>query len=90
MKNGGVWDRKWRIIIFDIPQELHRERIKFRRKLKSMGFFMLQKSVFVFPYPCNEEITDLSNILGVTDYVDIIIAESPGLKEQELLKIFNL
>src|SRR3989344_4076427 len=44
------WDGKWRIIIFDIPQELHRERNILRRRLRSMGFYMLQKSVFIFPY----------------------------------------
>ena len=90
IKSGNNWDKKWRIVIFDIPKELHRERIKFRRKLESMGFIMLQKSVFVFPYSCDEEIGDISRALGVADYVDIIVAYSPGFKKDDLLKTFDL
>ncbi len=84
------WDNKWRVVIFDIPNELHMERIKFRRKIKSMGFVMLQKSVFVFPYPCNEEIGDVAGDLRVDKYVDIITAESVGFREKEFLKKFGL
>ena len=86
----GKWDKKWRVVIFDIPQELHKERVKLRQRLKSLGFSSLQKSVLVFPYPCEEEVGDVCNKLGVGDYVDIIVAESPGSKEKELIKIFNL
>lgn len=89
-QSNGKWDKKWRIVIFDIPEELHSARVRFRRKLKSLGFVMLQKSVFVFPYPCHEEIGDICNKLEVSDCVDIIVAESAGFKEKELLKIFNL
>ncbi len=90
LKSRGKWDKKWRVIIFDIPQELHKERVKFRQKLKSLGFFMLQKSVFIFPYFCKEEIGDICVRLGVSDYVDILVAESAGSQEKELLKVFNL
>ena len=89
-KNKGEWDKKWRVLIFDIPQELHKNRIQLRRKLKSLGFVMLQKSVFVFPYPCHEEVGDICKKLCVSDYVDIILAESIGFKEKEVLKTFNL
>ena len=84
------WDKKWRVVIFDIPQELHKERVKFRRKLKSLGFVMLQKSVFVFPYSCHEEVADICINLRISDYVNLIIAESIGFPEKELLELFNL
>ena len=90
IKNKGNWDKKWRIVIFDIPQELHNERTRFRRKLKSLGFAMLQKSVFAFPYPCEEEVGYICEGLGVSNYIDVIIAESIGSREKELLKIFHL
>lgn len=84
------WDNKWRVIIFDIPQELHRERIKLRKKLKSLGCHMLQKSVFIFPYPCEEELSNIATQLKVSDYVDIIIADNAGFNEVEIKKLFNL
>lgn len=84
------WDKKWRVIIFDIPQELHKNRNYFRDKLKSLGFYMLQKSVFVFPYPCEEELNSICRRLNVSDYVDIIKADSIGFKEEEIKKYFDI
>ena len=89
-KASGKWDKKWRIVIFDIPQDLHKYRVKFRKKIKSLGLEMLQKSVFVFPYPCEEEIGDIAGDLGVSDYVDIIVAESIGSREKEFKIILKL
>ena len=51
---------------------------------------MIQKSVFIFPHPCFEEISDIAASLKVSDYIDIITAETAGFKEKELLKIFSL
>ncbi len=84
------WDKKWRVVIFDIPQELHTNRNRFRRKLKSLGFFMLQKSIFVFPYPCEEELADICRNFKVSDYVDIMIADSIGSRREEIEKFFEL
>jgi len=89
-KRDGEWDGKWRIVIFDIPQEMHKERVRFRKKLKLLGFVMLQKSVFVFPYSCEEEISYVTRNLRINDYVDIIIGESAGFREKEFIKLFDL
>ena len=84
------WDHQWRIVIFDIPQDMHRQRNNFRNKLKSLGFYMLQKSVFVFPYSCEEELGDLCGDLGISECVDIITAHKIGFRETEILNYFNL
>jgi hypothetical protein len=51
------WDKKWRIIIFDIKEEKKYLRDKVRNTLISIGFIKLQKSVWVFPYDCEDLIT---------------------------------
>ena len=84
------WDKKWRIIIFDIPQEFHNRRVRLRTKLKILGFRMLQKSVFVFPYPCEEELGVICENLQVSDYVDVITADSVGFHEKEIRKLFKI
>src|SRR3989344_6468169 len=38
------WDRKWRLVIFDIPEKFKVNRTIFSRKLKELEFFQLQKS----------------------------------------------
>ena len=86
----GKWDKKWRIVIFDIPEELHKNRNQFRAKLKNLGFYMLQKSVFVIPYPCEKELGYICRNLKIGDYVDVILAESVGFKEEEIKKLFNI
>ena len=84
------WDKKWRIVIFDIPSEFHKNRIYLRKKLLNLGFFPLQKSVYVYPYPCEEELGYICQKLKIGDYVDIIQADTVGFKEEEIKKFFNL
>jgi len=86
----GKWDKKWRIVIFDIPEELHKNRNQLRAKLKNLGFYMLQKSVFVIPYTCEKELGYVCQNLKIVDYVDVILAESVGFKEKEIKKFFNI
>lgn len=84
------WDKKWRLVIFDIPSELNRKRDTLRRRLKYIGFLMLQRSVFVFPYPCEQELSDICEKMGIDSYVDVVTAESIGSREEELITLFKL
>lgn len=69
------WDGKWRIIIFDIPVSKNNERGMLRRKMKHLGFYKLQNSVFVHPFPCFEIVTFLRNYFDVQEEVEYIEAE---------------
>ncbi|MCX6812557.1 MAG: CRISPR-associated endonuclease Cas2 [Candidatus Berkelbacteria bacterium] len=69
------WDKMWRIVIFDIKEKLRSSRDSLRLKLKNLGFIKIQKSVYIFPFPCTEEISTLSKSLGVEKSVTIFIAE---------------
>ena len=51
-----AWDKKWRVVMFDVPEKRRRGRDALRLKLKELGFFEWQKSVFVYPYPCRDQI----------------------------------
>ncbi len=48
------WDKKWRVIIFDIPEQRKTARNQVRSTLIQTGFIRLQDSVWVYPYPCEE------------------------------------
>lgn len=63
------WDRRWRMVIFDIPERLKKQREMFRSKLKSLGFYRLQDSVFIYPFPCEKEIEFIREYLQIRDYV---------------------
>ena len=48
------WDKKWRILIFDIPERRKSTREKIRRILSSIGFVRVQDSVWLYPYDCED------------------------------------
>ena len=64
-----AWDRKWRFIVFDIPEKSRYARNIFRDKLKHLGFFMLQQSTWIYPYECKKEIDFILEFLSLRAYV---------------------
>ncbi|OGZ78594.1 MAG: CRISPR-associated endonuclease Cas2 [Candidatus Staskawiczbacteria bacterium RIFOXYB1_FULL_37_44] len=85
-----IWDKKWRIIIFDIPERKGRQaRNAMRWKLQKMGFFQLQKSVWVFPYPCEKEVQLISEVFKINPFVNIVTAEKI-YNDNNLMEHFRL
>jgi DNA-binding transcriptional regulator PaaX len=83
------WDGKWWIVIFDIPEKLKKARDALRWKLKELGFYELQKSVFVFPYECKDEIDFIIEFFNLRRFVRYGVLESID-NELHLKKIFKL
>ncbi len=48
------WDKKWRVVIFDIKESRRSVRNKIRHDIVGFGFERLQDSVWVYPYDCEE------------------------------------
>ncbi|KKU04430.1 MAG: Repressor in ring oxydation complex/ phenylacetic acid degradation pathway related protein (PaaX) [Parcubacteria group bacterium GW2011_GWA2_45_30] len=70
------WDGKWRIIIFDVPESKKKIRDALRFQFRRLGLKELQKSVFIHPYPCDDEIDFIIELYQARSYVRKIIAES--------------
>lgn len=51
------WDKKWRVLMFDIKESRRELRDKIRRTLRAIGFVRLQYSVWIYPYDCEDLIT---------------------------------
>lgn len=62
------WDGKWRLFIFDIPEKLRSARDTFRQKLKDLGMYNIQRSVYVYPHDCRKELEFLADYYGITRY----------------------
>ncbi|OGE79048.1 MAG: CRISPR-associated endonuclease Cas2 [Candidatus Doudnabacteria bacterium RIFCSPHIGHO2_01_FULL_46_14] len=84
-----VWDGAWRLLTFDIPEKNSGTRQTFRRKLKELGFFHFQRSVFVLPYECKTEIDLITDYLKITPCVHLLQANR-FFGDKELIKKFNL
>lgn len=75
INHPDVWDGKWRIVIFDVPEKLRVGRDVLREKLIQLGFYQIQKSVYAHPFECSEVILFLSEQLLISKYVLIMISE---------------
>lgn len=86
------WDKKWRILIFDIPTKpkiYNQAREALRKKIKELGFYQMQKSVWVYPYECEDELLLIAELYHVQKHIEIITAEKI-LHENIVKRKFNL
>lgn len=84
LEKPAIWDRKWRVVIFDILENKKSLRNALREKIKLLGLYQLQKSVFITPYPCEKEISFLRQYFEVGNEVSVFTAMN--LEEEEFLK----
>lgn len=66
------WDGKWRIVTYDVPKGKNRARDAIRTTLKRLGFCQLQKSVYLYPYPCRNAIEFLREFYGIGEAVTLL------------------
>ncbi len=85
------WDKKWRLVIFDILEDKRQARDLLRRKLKQFGFKELQKSVWIFPYDIKKEINQLLDVCNINIIGDIRFLTVDKIdNDQDLKKKFGL
>jgi hypothetical protein len=83
------WDGYWRILIFDVPEKFKRARNLLSRKLKEIGMYQLQKSVYVYPFECKDELDFIIEYFGLIPYVRFGLLKEID-NELHLRKIFDL
>ncbi|MEK7178601.1 MAG: CRISPR-associated endonuclease Cas2 [Patescibacteria group bacterium] len=90
LPNHKKWDKKWHLVIFDIPEKKNKERRALSVKLKDLGFYPLQESVFIYPYDCRNEIGFICSFLDIDRYINYCVVDTLDKKEGNLRKFFNL
>lgn len=83
------WDKLWRLVIFDIPEEERQGRRALAEKLKELGFYPVQKSVFIHPFECKDEIDFITEIFNLRPYVRLFTVKETDI-EPDLRDRFNL
>lgn len=89
LKKPKKWDGKWRVVVFDIPEKYKKVRDIFRMRLKQLGLYPFQESVFVSPYKCFGEIEFLRELYGVSFTVRYLLVEKIE-DDDELRNYFSL
>jgi DNA-binding transcriptional regulator PaaX len=88
LRKNSIWDGKWRIVIFDVPNDKSKNRLAFIRELKDLGFIMVQRSVWAYPYECRKEVEIIRNYFEIGKFVTYI--ESSEIEDGHLwLKRFK-
>lgn len=79
------WDRKWRIIFFDIEEKNRNLRDLFREKLRELGFGRLQKSVYISPFPIEEEMREFIEAIGLKEKVYLLVSPNLPVSDEKSL-----
>lgn len=64
-----VWDNKWRVVVFDVPENKRRVRNALRSRLKLWEFKQLQKSVWVGKKNVTVILKKFIKEIGIADWV---------------------
>ena len=83
------WDKKWRVVMFDVPEKLKKIRETLRYQLKKLGFLELQRSVFVLPYECGNEVEYIIEFYNIRKYVRMLMVDKID-NEVDLKRKFSL
>lgn len=81
-------DGKWRLIVFDIPENKKHNRDVLIRKLVQLGCIRLQDSVYASAFPCRDEVDFLANYLEISDYVTLAVLDKIERGEQLIFKSY--
>jgi len=85
------WDRIWRVVMFDIPEDRKVARDALSRKLKQMGCYQLHRSVFVHYLPCLEELSFIEDYFGFKGLIIYMeVREISQKQDIQLRKHFRL
>lgn len=85
------WDSKWRLIAFDVPSASSAKRAQFTQQLKDRGFYMLQKSLWVYPFPCFSQVEQIAahyNVLRYCTFMEVDRIDELSLRR--LLRYFQV
>jgi len=82
------WDKKWRLLMFDIPENKKLVREALRNKLKDLGFLQFQKSVWVYPYSCEKEIDFIIEYFSIGQYLTLLTVQITD--DKPLRSVFGL
>lgn len=79
------WDKKWRVLMFDIPEKRRLKRDYLRIKLYQIGFGHLQKSVWVSPFDVIRELEEFLEFNHLEEGVVLFEARNIGGREDRII-----
>lgn len=85
----GKWDGKWRVVIFDIPEQAREKRDQLRWLLKRNAFKKLQSSVFISPFSLNRSAVEYLKKTRLINFIRILRVDAMD-DDRDLLRLFRV
>lgn len=83
------WDRRYRLVMFDVPEKRKKIREYLRFRMQEVGFLRIQDSAWVYPHDCEEFIALLKADLHIGK--DVLYAVVEEIENDKWIrKHFNL
>lgn len=90
LKTRMTWDKKWRLVMFEIPETNRALRDKLRRNLSNLGLGILQAGVWISPQPIDREIKEIDEKLKLGSQMKyFVVAANPDLNHEIISKSWN-
>jgi DNA-binding transcriptional regulator PaaX len=86
------WDGYWRIIAYDIPEKYKKTRYLLQQELQTLGFGMMQKSIYISPHDLAEDIQEYLESNHLSDFAFVSVAKRIFGKSNRALawEVWNL
>lgn len=84
MKLKRKTDGRWRLIIYDIANLKKPQRELFRKMLKKLNLLRLQKSIYMTPFVCDDEIEYLRQLFDIGN--DVLVLKITGIENEQAYK----
>lgn len=69
------WDGKWRLVMYDVPSSRRELSELLRQALRNLGFYKIQESVYIYPFPCFDQIEFLREYYALGDIVQYMLVD---------------
>ena len=81
------WDGKWWLVAADIPTKDYRFGADLlRAKLKQMGFYSLQRTLWLYPFDPRKEVEFVANTFSVGRFVTVMKVEQMDRQDEYVLR----
>ncbi|OGE84822.1 MAG: hypothetical protein A3J48_01250 [Candidatus Doudnabacteria bacterium RIFCSPHIGHO2_02_FULL_46_11] len=86
MPKAAKWDGRWWAVLADIPVKDRVWADQFRVKVKTLGFYPLQRTVWFYPFDPRDEIDFVAEFYHVYRFVTVIRVDKLNENDRQTLQ----